>query len=315
MIDYQEIISKYPWLLERDHNCIISPDADGMICGLFMSNYLGWKVVGYYDNGKNLLLKKGIAAKDCIFLDTEIFRKDIRSCGHHIILYRNNELPPNWSNFENCLNPNNLRGRSHEDQFGLKYPMGTIHLLLNIISNVHRISFTEDALFAVMQADGTINRFIDRYTKNLLDWLQYLGVDETGNVLHGLLFTKIELIKLSREYVNYVERFVINKKDKIPISSPTGLVSTSFNNSGDGFSQQCIERVHEYLRFISRSTGWMFNQTLWTWNDFRIFRFTKKTCRPGVKTFNQAAADNFLSLAITDTITMEYTLEEPDKLP
>ena len=80
-INYQEVIKKYPWLAAEDQNCVISPDADGMICGLFMSYYLNWNIAGYYDNGKNLLLRNGLSAKDCVFLDTEICRKEIRSCG------------------------------------------------------------------------------------------------------------------------------------------------------------------------------------------------------------------------------------------
>ena len=67
VLNYQELIKKYSWILERDHNCILSPDSDGLLCGLFMSNYLNWKIVGFYD-GKILIKDKKIDLNECIFL-------------------------------------------------------------------------------------------------------------------------------------------------------------------------------------------------------------------------------------------------------
>lgn len=107
-MNIKEILKRYSWLIEKNRKCIISPDADGLISGLFMSEYLGWRVVGYYDNGKNLIIDKNISARECVFLDTEIFREGIRSIGHHIIRLRERDFPGNWSKFANCLNPNVL---------------------------------------------------------------------------------------------------------------------------------------------------------------------------------------------------------------
>ena len=181
-INYKEIIKKYPWLTEEGQNCVISPDADGMLCGLFMSHFLNWKIVGYYDNGKNLILKNGIKAKDSVFLDTEIYRSNIRSIGHHISLLRQNNTEINLNNYNNCLNPNNLRLRTLKENFSKKYPMGTIHLLISIIGSVKDIEFSDESFFVVLQADGTINRFLDRYSENLRDWLLYLGAEDKGHV-------------------------------------------------------------------------------------------------------------------------------------
>ena len=100
-INYEELIKKYPWVIEKNHKCILSPDSDGLLCGLLLSSFLDWKVKGFYD-GKVLILEKGISAKDCIFLDMEIFRKEIKSFGHHMVLFNKNKKPSNWYNFENC---------------------------------------------------------------------------------------------------------------------------------------------------------------------------------------------------------------------
>ena len=80
-INYEEITKNYPWIIEKGQNCILSPDSDGLLCGLFMSTYLNWKVKGFYD-GKVMLLDKNVSVKDCVFLDMEVFRKNIKSVGH-----------------------------------------------------------------------------------------------------------------------------------------------------------------------------------------------------------------------------------------
>jgi hypothetical protein len=259
-------------------------------------------------------LKNGVSAKDCIFLDSDIYRKDIKSCGHHIVLFRNSEIPQNWDNFSNCLNPNILRMRSFKDGFRFKYPMATIHLLLAIVGQKINIKFSEDALYPILQADGTINRCIDKYTDNLLDWLNYLDVSDEKNALHNLFYHKVNLMELSQKYVDYTSHYVKGKRDKIPISLKDKLIKSSFNNSLDKFSEECKNQIENYLNFIAKNTGWSYFQEKWLLYDFKIFNFTKKTPRPGVHTYNDAVRNNFLSLAITSNTTMEYTLERPDKL-
>ena len=39
-MNYQQLIKEQPWVIQENKNCILSPDSDGLLCGLFMSNYL-----------------------------------------------------------------------------------------------------------------------------------------------------------------------------------------------------------------------------------------------------------------------------------
>ena len=314
-INYDEILEKYPWLLKENQNAIISPDADGMLCGLFMSHFLRWKIVGYYDNGKNLILKNGISANECVFLDSEIYRSNIKSIGHHISLFRQNSTNINPEEYKNCLNPNTLRGRTLKDKFSFKYPMGTIHLLLCIVSQKIEIKYLDNSFFVILQADGTINRFLDRYSENLFDWLKYLRVDDANNILNKILRKETNLLELNEEYVKYIKSFVKEKKDKIPISEKGELKKESFEKDRNGFSMPCIETTKKYLNFLSENTGWNYKENDWIFSDLVVYEFTKKIVRPGVKTFNKAIEEKFLSLAITAADTMEYTIEAPDKLP
>ncbi len=97
-LDYHALIARYSWIIERNQNCILSPDSDGLLCGLLMSYYLGWRIRGFYD-GKVLVIDEGVKPQDCVFLDMEIFRPNIRSVGQHMVMYDKEDLPKNWNNF------------------------------------------------------------------------------------------------------------------------------------------------------------------------------------------------------------------------
>ena len=91
-INYKEVREKYPWITKPKQKCILSPDSDGLLCGLFMSHYLDWEVVGFYD-GKVCVLKDGVSAfdDDVCFLDIEIYREGVKSMGHHMLsVYNSN---------------------------------------------------------------------------------------------------------------------------------------------------------------------------------------------------------------------------------
>ncbi|MBK8983787.1 MAG: hypothetical protein IPM38_16080 [Ignavibacteria bacterium] len=150
----------------KDHNCILSPDSDGLLCGLFMSHYFNWKIKGFYD-GKVMLLEKGISAKDCIFMDVDIFRSDIRSLGHHMVLFNKNRIPNNWKNYCNCIQPNLFRSYDGIHDFRLKYPLASIHLLIGIVGSKIKIEIPESAICPLF-SDGTFNVLFS-YPENVLN--------------------------------------------------------------------------------------------------------------------------------------------------
>ena len=183
-IDYKEIIKKYSWIVKREQDCILSPDSDGLLCGLLMSHYLGWKIRGFYD-GKILVVEEEINPQECVFLDMEIFRSSIRSVGQHMVMYDKNNLPPNWNNFSNCISANNLRNYDFKNNFKLKYPLGTIHLLLTILGQSKNISILKHAVSALLYTGGTFkNQF--NYPENCLSWLDFLGASKGNNPLQKI---------------------------------------------------------------------------------------------------------------------------------
>ena len=48
-IKRKEIIKKFPWLMKKNCQYIISSSYDGLICASFLNHFLNWELVGYYD--------------------------------------------------------------------------------------------------------------------------------------------------------------------------------------------------------------------------------------------------------------------------
>ena len=67
VISHTDVLKKFDWIISKNRNCILSPDSDGLMCGLLMSKLLNWKIKGFYD-GKILLYDKNIIPSECIFL-------------------------------------------------------------------------------------------------------------------------------------------------------------------------------------------------------------------------------------------------------
>ncbi|MBI2653060.1 hypothetical protein HYX00_06345 [Candidatus Woesearchaeota archaeon] len=184
-INYETIAERYSWITQRNQNIVLSPDCDGFLCGLLFSKFLNWKIVGYYD-GKILLLKKGLEANQCMFLDVDIFRPNIKSIGHHMVLYNKNEVPSNWNNYSNCIQLNNLRNFDYKHDFQRKYPFGTIHFLLGLLQNQKIInSLSYNAMYPLLFADGLWTVFFD-YTENSLDWIDFLKINENSHILNSV---------------------------------------------------------------------------------------------------------------------------------
>ncbi len=109
-----------------------------------------------------------------------------------------------------------------------------------------------------------------------------------------------------------MQYFDINPK--ITISNKNGIETSSFNLEKTSFSSNCDKSTIEYLEFLSKNTGWLFDRSKWTFDNFHLYEFTKKIVKPGVNNFNTAVRENFLSLAITGNESMEYTLDEKNIL-
>ena len=324
-IDYDELIKKHSWIVEKNVNCILSPDSDGLLCGLLMSHFLNWKIKGFYD-GKVMVLEKGLSVKDCVFSDMEIFRKDVRSFGHHMLLFNRNSKPTNWENFENCIQPNNLREYDGLHDFRLKYPLATIHMLLGILGHKFKLEISEEAIAPLFFTDGTFNVLFG-YPENVLNWLNYLKAKEENSPLKTIFLSeKYSVYKLMLEMDKFFrdrDEITIARErgDRLRISQKDGTpYNLEKHNSTYFISEEAVNRIKRFIQILSKFTGWKFKQENWLWKNFDLFRFTKRDFKGNNKRVNsqnytELLNKNPLSWAMTSGDNIEYTLEEPDRLP
>lgn len=305
-INYEEIIKKYPWIVEKKQKTILSPDIDGFLCGLLMSHYLDWDIVGFYD-GKFLILKEGLSTKKCVFLDIEILKKDVCSMGHHMNLHNISEPPPNYYKvMSNCINPNVIRGFDRAHNFAQKYPLGTIHFLIYILEIKYPslVKIEKRGLASLFFADG-IWKILFKYTPNVLDWFDYLHTEKESIWWTELKQTSV--VDLIREINMLLRKF---KKMDINNKNWYGHIDISNFNNQRGL-------LHNLLELLSNLTGWDYHLNRWDLDNVKQYQFTKEIYEGSKsnKYFLSMWNKNPLSLAMTEGSRIQYTLEKPDKLP
>ncbi len=338
LINYKEIVGRFPWITERDRNCILSPDSDGFLCGLAMSHYLNWNIVGFYD-GKIMLLQDGIDYRDCTFLDMEINRPGVSSMGNHLVEYSYRiELPER--NFDQCIQPNILRGFDGRTAFQRKYPFGTIHLLLSILGGADIVrDLPDSAISPLLFADGVGNNLFG-YPENCLDWLRYMRVDQPTHILHRFLcesdFNFYTAMQYLERFYEMRDRYNANGYYNGDSFVPGGRNMRTGHNvritnskgepinlvkNGDGnlsLHENEINRVRGFIREIAEMMGWHYQEEKWTWSNYRATIFRKgmlssdnSNNSPNLnnRTYTELLERNPFSLAMTASNRVEYTTE------
>jgi len=318
-IDYEKIVKDYPWIIKRGQNCILSPDSDGLLCGLFMSRYLDWRIKGFYD-GKVMLLDKNISAKDCVFLDMEVFRKDMKSVGHHMVQFNKNKKPLNWDNFNNCIQPNNFRNYDGYKDFRLKYPLATIHLLIGIVGSKIKLTIPKSAICPLLYVDGVFKNLFG-YPENCIDWLRYLSANSYQNKLYGVFFNKhysiYNLMVALKDFFIQISKISENKNgnDKIKISNTKGE-PVNLKISGKVYELNADEKKksEKFLKILFRLTKWNYKKENWQWTGLKIYQFSKSAIKPNNKNFEAMITKEPISWAMTSGLAIEYTTDDKNIL-
>ena len=324
-INIKEIENKYSWIYEKSMDCIISPDSDGLMCGLLMSQYFDWKIKGFYD-GKVLLYQKDIDPKNCIFLDMEIARKNVKSVGQHLITPCNKIYKEYGNNvFENCLSPNLLRNYDQKNNFQLKFPMATVHFLISILCNKIDINLSKKSIYPLLFVDGLYNVLFN-YPENVMNWFNFLEINKENNPLHKILFTEKHSIANIMQGMDsfFAKRNEFGTKsrrdrgDRLVISDNKSAIN--LKQSGDFYdiNEDNANRIKKFINFLSKQLEWEFKKDDWTFKNFKKSEFEKHKLEssPGVSKDKRLINENrinlykkkCLSLAATAGNRVEYTL-------
>ena len=332
MLDGGSVIGANPWLVKKNVNCLLSPDSDGFLCGLLMSHFLDWKIVGFYD-GKVMAIKHGIAPSSCAFLDIEINRPCVGSIGHHIISANNRIQPVTNFSFPNCVQPNELRSIDGKD-FQRKYPFGTSHLLIALLYQAGVLKgLGHRSTTPLLFTDGVWNNVFG-YTENCLEWLEWFGIHENGHPLaamfkhptsiHQVMTDLNEFLRL-RDGFNAIGVFRDgeyaaggrNKRtgDKLRLSSSSGEpINLDRQNGQYRVHPTERTRIEGFIATLGELVEWTYSAPSWTWTGLDIVAFEKGTLSTVTnRSFTDLFANNPISLAMTSGREIEYTLD-PDNL-
>lgn len=327
-IDYDDLLEKFPWINEKNRYCVLSPDSDGLLCGLFMSKLRGWKIVGFYDD-KVGLVHNNFLNEDLIFLDGEIFRLQAKSMGHHM-LNLNKKRNFDLSNFKNCIQPNMIRNFDGKHNFRLKYPLATIHMLVSIISyansknNEPKVLLPETAIAPLFFTDGVFNVLFS-YPENVLNWLSYLRINEEWNPLKTIfeneIFSVFKTMKLMNEFFRKRDSITFGKErgDRLKLSSKNGDAYNieNCNNNSTRINPDAVNRIKSFIGMVGDMTSWVFDENHWIcWDNLKFFKFTKDDFKKRNWTmtnmnFEKLLSLNPLSWAMTSGENIEFTLESP----
>lgn len=326
-IEYDDLLKRFPWIDEENRYCVLSPDSDGLLCGLFMSKFRGWKVVGFYDD-KLAVINPVYLKQDLVFLDGEIFRKETKSMGHHMLKLNKNKTV-DFSGFANCIQPNLIRNYDGKHDFRLKYPLATIHMLVSIIAYAdHKrgkteIVFKDSAIPPLFFTDGVFNVLFS-YPENVLNWLSYLRINEDWNPLKAIFenesFSVFSTMKLMDNFFRKRDEISFGKErgDRLKISSKDGEpYNIDFSKEYVSINTEAANRAKRFMKMIGEMTDCQYEEHEWQcWNDLKFFKFTKDDFKKNNWTLTNENFEKFLSMnplswAMTSGDNIEFTLERP----
>ena len=284
-----------------------------------MSTYLDWQIRGFYD-GKVMLLEKDFSAKDCIFLDMEVFRKDIKSVGHHMVQFNKKKKPSNWDNYKNCIQPNNLRDYDGYNDFRLKYPLATIHFLIGIVGSKIKLAIPESAICPLFYVDGVFKNLFS-YPENCIDWLRYLDAESNKNKLYDIFFNEhysvYNLMVALKDFFAQISDISKNRNgnDKVKISDTKGEpVNLKINGKICELTEEERKKSENFLEILAGLTKWNYKKENWQWSNFRLYNFSKNSIKPNNKNFEEMIKKNPITWAMTSGLAIEYTLDEENIL-
>ena len=199
-------IYRYAEIFTNGRKCIVNADGDGLIAGMLLQKFLGWRVVGYSSCcGKpddELWLENAYEKlEECVFVDLPVCVSNYFAVDQHFVLFdelnRINYLAP-----KNKINPNVMQRKVYRNASGIyeykeKYPFGTAHFVLAVLEDLGVINpqftfqFSKqlngfDLADLIFRADRVIGNLC-QYTKNCFDWADWLiklGGHNTADLFH-----------------------------------------------------------------------------------------------------------------------------------
>ena len=230
-----------------------------------------------------------------------------------MVLYNKKHIPANWNNFSSAINPNIIRGFDAYNNFALKYPLATIHLLMCIVGTTQKIPVPKSAITCLMYVDGTFKSLLN-YPENCISWLKYLNAKDEKSPLFPmlLLFAQQKISTMMHDLEKIFEEF-----RKLADGKRGGDKIKILTIQDGNFPTEIKNKNFELISFLSALTGWELKSTSWTQTDMKVINFQKEIIPVNTlnnKKYDAVLHNNPVSFAITGTKQMEYTFDKDGEL-
>lgn len=96
--------------------------------------------------------------------------------------------------------------------------------------------------------------------------------------------------------------------DKIKFSNGKGDL-INFDEKKKSFERDTLEQAEKLLRLLASKAGWKYISDNWSWNNLSHFYLEKGMIKPSQGRYDQLIASNPVSLAVTSTLDIQYTLD------
>ena len=295
-----DIVSKFPWVVQPNQNMVIGCDLDALLSAAFMFHHFNWKPIGVY-NLKAIYVADGFTnmdVKNAVWVDLDIARADIKSIGHHILTNRADEILPEHAQ---SLNPNLLRGRS-VGQFARKYPLSTQMLLMWLTGKPAPGKETDPYLIWLPDSCWITAQYPEKYLPNVRDWI-------TNWMPHSFLVETVELPQ-TQEYEQKMRDFMRN----LAANSFLGMEKGQTHSKWYGLKgHQCNydnpvmqnEQVEETLNYLAQLSEW---EKMPFPKEYRVIPCVQKTIdRQGIDLAEFIVSKEIFSYAIISRETIKFT--------
>jgi len=256
-VSREQIFTNYNWLRKNSKflNIIIGDDLDAALSStLYLHLHPTSRIIGIYKKFTEIYFSRNffttfqdlINSPDTIWLDLDIYSRNCKSLGHHVVRWSDKDI---LEGFNSSLNINELF-RISVKHFNNKYPLGTIHFLLWLYDiQIPKQRYADKLIWLADSA------FINaqRYKNNVKNWIN--NIFPMDSIIKT--FTKIDRLNFEQDMFRFYN-YMIQKHIHLGKSQ---VKSKNLNLPG----YQCnIKKVPEDLltltTFIADITGWSFKK-------------------------------------------------------
>ena len=96
--------------------------------------------------------------------------------------------------------------------------------------------------------------------------------------------------------------------DKIKLSNGNGGL-IHFDGKSRTIERETVEQAEKFLYLLANKTGWEYTPDNWSWRNLSPFYLKKGAIRPSQGRYDELMKKNPISLAMTSTLGIEYTLD------